>query len=218
MIENDDTNRWNAKHDCFRSTTDFTDLLKIVAGFHDMYARTVAFTGPYVSKQSGSNIFIPPDKEQIKMVLGKERPTIPFRSRNAFIDGVISFLQKTKGRKALLTPNASTHHSAQFPQGTFAITALPSATMVMTRDDKGARKPAKTMHAILFDGAELPVFVENLMIPPDQIKFVIVRPKLGKLGTPSVNRWEVLLYKKGHGYLVEHCDSDLNPRWSGLLN
>jgi hypothetical protein len=86
------------------------------------------------------------------------------------------------------------------------------------RDDKGPKQHSKgPIYKLELYGAENPVYLENLMIPPEQIQFLILRPKLGKLGTPSTSRWEVLLYKKPMGYLVEHVDSDLNPRWSGIL-
>jgi hypothetical protein len=128
----------------------------------------------------------------------------------------MTFLMKTRGKRTLIQPNPSSHHSAQFPSGTFTITSVNDKKPSL-RDDKSVRKEAKTLHKIEFFGAEYPVYIENLTIPVDQINFVIVRPKLGKLGTPCTNRWEVLLFKKQHGYLVDHVDSNLNPRWSGIM-
>lgn len=212
MTDND--NPWTAKHDVYRPTTDFSDLLKIVSCYYEMYSRCVTFMGPWIAKQHGI-AFLPPEKEDIKAALGKERPYVSFRARSAFIEAVVQHTTRTRGKKALITPSQSTHHSAQFPSGTFQITQVLEDKPTL-RDDKSIRSNAKVLHRIDFFAAEQPVFIENLRFPPEQIRFIIVRPKLGKLGMPSVNRWEVLLYKQQHGYLVEHVDSNLNPRWAGI--
>ena len=210
-----DVSKWTAKYDVYRTTTDFTDLMRIVASTYEMYNKAVQFVGPWISKQNGNNMpFMIPDKEEIKVAVGKPRSVINFLTYSSFIEGLHRFLSTTRGKKALINPNPTTHHSAQFPAGTFEI---KSAEPKPLRDDKGIRKPSKTLHKIEFAGAEDPVFVENLTIDPSSIQHIIVRPKLGKLGTPSTNRWEVLLYKNKVGYMVEHVDSDLNPRWSGIL-
>ena len=211
----DETNRWNAKLDVYRPVADFTDLLKIVACYYDMYNRASTFVGPWIAKQHGM-MFLVPTKEQINDALGKDRPAISFRARSSFIESLIQFMVKTKGKKTLITPNPSTHHSAQFPTGTFSISKVTEKFPVL-RDDRVIRKEAKTLHKIEFAGADEPVYVENLQLPPEQIQFIIVRPKLGKLGTASTSKWEVLLYKRGHGFLVDHVDSDLNPRYSGIM-
>ena len=212
-----DTNRWNAKLDAFRSTTDFTDLLRIVASYYEMYSRAATFVGPWIAKQHNNAMTLPPDKEMIKEALGKERPTISYKARTAFIESLYQFMIKSKGRKTLITPNPSSHHSAQFPQGTFTISLVGEDDRPALRDDRAPRRESKTLHKITFAGAENPVYVENLNIPVDQINFLIARPKLGKLGTPSTNRWEILFYKRHHGYIIDHVDSHLNPRWSGIM-
>lgn len=202
-MDTDNKNRWNAKHDISRNTSDFSDLLKIITGYYEMYQRASNYLGPWISKQAGM-MFIPPDKETIKTALGKENPNISYRARTAFIDCLVKFVTDTKGRKALIHPNPSTHHSAQFPSGTFEITQIPNGS-------------PKKLYKIDFAHASDSVYIENLMIPPEQVKFIILRPKLGKLGTASVSKWEVLLFKQNNGYLVEHVDSDKNPRYSGIL-
>lgn len=212
MSIQDNNVRWDVKLDVFRPTTDFSDLLKIVACYYEMYSKCCEFIGPWMSKQHGK-MFIPPDSDQLKLAIGKERPAINFRARTAFINSVIQYLMNTKGRKTLVTPNPSSHHSAQFPAGTFDVTIVADEEMKKVfpnRKNTGLRK-------IEFFGAQEPVYVERLTIAPELIQFIILRPKLGKLGTPSTSKWEVLVYKKNHGYLVEHVDSHLNPRFSGIF-
>lgn len=179
-----------------------------------MYNRAAAIIAPAISRQQGRP-FIAPDREQIKAALGKERPTISHRARSAFLDGLARFFTQTRGKRALITPSPSTHHSAQFPAGTFEI-SLETA-QVSLRDDRGPRRPARSLHKISFWGAEAPVYIENLQIPADQIKFVILRPKLGRLGMPSVTRWEILVSRQDIGWVVDHTDSDLNPKWAGVI-
>jgi hypothetical protein len=210
-----DTSKWTAKYDVYRPTTDFADVMRIVGAHYEMYTKAVQFVGPWVSKQNGNNLpFMIPDKDEIKAAVGKPRSIVNFLSYSSFIEGLHRFLATSKGKKALITPNPTTHHSAQFPAGSFEIKKVEPKPL---RDDKAIRKPAKTLHKIEFAGAEEPLFIENLQLDADSIQHVILRPKLGKLGTPSTNRWEVLLYRNKVGYLVEHVDSELNPRWSGIL-
>lgn len=212
----DDTIRWNARHDALRSTTDFSDLMKIVATYYEMYSRAVTFVGPWIAKQASATFFLLPDKDTIKVALGKERSSMSFRARSAFIDALVIHMFKHKGKKTLINPNPSSHHSAQFPEGTFQITKI--ALPVALRTDKVTESISRgPQFKIEFFGSEEPVYVTDLKIPPDQVKFIILRPKLGKLGMPSTSKWEVLLYKQQHGYLVDHVDSDLNPRWSGVM-
>lgn len=210
----DNTIRWDAKHDVFRPQNDFSDLLKIVACYFEMYTKASSFLGPWIAKQHGMTFLIP-DRERIKEALGKERPAISFKARSAFIESLVNFLIRTKGKKTLVTPNPSSHHSAQFPLGTFKISSVQEKPKL--RDDKSIRSEARTIHKIEFANASDPVYVENLSIAPDKVQFVIIRPKLGKLGTASTSRWEVLLYKNAYGYMVEHVDSFLNPRFSGVF-
>jgi len=212
----EDVNHWNAKLDVYRSTTDFSDLLKIVACYYEQYSRASTFIGPWIAKQFGNAMFFAPSKEQLDSALGTQRSAISFRARSAFIDSLIGYLSKNKGKKTLITPSPSSHHSAQFPSGTFSISEVVDKRPQL-RDDRALRKESKVLHRIEFANATSPVFVENLMIPPDQINFVIVRPKLGKLGTASTTRWEVLLYKRHHSYIIEHVDSQLNPKYSGIM-
>lgn len=215
MNMTDNQIRWAGKHDVYRPTTEFSDLLKIVACYYDMYSKAVNFLGPWIAKQSGKTMFLVPSKDEISAALGKERAAIDYRSRLSFIDNLINFISKTRGKKTLITPSPSSHHSAQFPASTFKITQVMEP--VKLRDDKGIRKEPRTLHKIEFANADVPVYIENLSIPANQIEFVIIRPKLGQLGTAAVNRWEVLLYKVPYGYLIEHVDSHLNPRYSGIM-
>ena len=118
--DRDDFNKWNAIHDAYRPTTNFSDLLKIVACYYEMYSKATTFIGPWISKQFGG-VFFPPTKEQLEAALGTQRPSISFRARAAFISSVISYLEKTKGKKTMIYPSPSSHHSAHFTSGSLSI-------------------------------------------------------------------------------------------------
>ena len=156
-----------------------------------------------------------PNTDEIKAAVGRPRSCINSSTYSKFIESLFQFALKSKGRKALIQPNPTTHHSAQFPAGTFNISVVENPPAL--RDDKGVRAKAKTIHRIEFFGCDSPVFVENLQMPADAVKFVIVRPKLGRLGSASIKKWEVLLFRQQHTYLIEHVDSELDPRWAGKM-
>jgi hypothetical protein len=196
---------WDAKVDAYRKVSDYTDLLKIIACYYEMYSRAVDFLGPWIAKQRGM-LFLSPDREQIRTALGKDRPAISIRAKSAFIEALIQFLDKTRGKKTLITPSPSSHHSAQFPNGSFEIV-----------EEKELSKNGKKVYAIRLAGADSPIYVDNLRLPIDQIKFLIIRPKLGKLGTANISKWEILFYKKNINYIIDHVDSNLNPRFSGIF-
>lgn len=206
----------DSKIDAFRTTMEFTDLLRIVAGHYDMYSKAVEIVGPVISKQFGAMIFVPPNKEELdRQISGRG---VASRTKSAFIDSLVNHLVKTKGKKALIYPSPTTHHSAQFPSGTFSISKVDnSAGKIELKDIKYPRAKQKILFKIELAGADAPLYVEKLPIPIDQINFLIIRPKLGKLGTSSVNKWEVLFYKKRYNYIVDHIDSTLNPRFAGIM-
>jgi hypothetical protein len=209
------TPKWNVKSDVFRPTTDFADCMAVVAATYQLYTKTVNVLSPYIARQNSSGMpFMPMEKEELKTLLGKPRNAIDTLSYFSFVDAACKFLIEHKGRRAPITPNPSSHHSAQFVAGTFEIAKVEQ---VLLRDSNNARRPAKTLHAVRFAGVADPVFIENLSVDPASIKHIILRPKLGKLGMPSTNRWEVLMYSARTGFIIDHTDSELNPRWSGRL-
>lgn len=209
----DNENIWDYRTDAFRTTTDFDDLLKSVAIHFKMYSNVVSFVGPWVAKQN-ETMFIVPERQQIKDLVSMKHPLVSYKTESAITESVINFIETTKGRRALIQPHISSHHSIQLHESLFEISKLENK--ITLRDDRGLRKPAQ-VHQIKVYGIDEPIFVENLRIPISQCKYIILRPKLGKHNMPSVNRWEVLIFKKQQPYLINHTDSSLNPRYSGVL-
>jgi hypothetical protein len=118
-------------------------------------------------------------------------------SYQALLQSVIRFCETTKGNRALPHPHPSSIHSIQLPQPAFEL-----------KTGKGG----DTMVHIA--GVVEPIVVRGLR-NPDEVKFIIVRPKLSQLGTASATKWEVLFFRQALGYIPDWLDSMLNPRHSG---
>ena len=114
----DEIIKWSAKLDVFRPTTDFADLLRIVACYYEMFSKAATFLGPWIAKQNGI-VFLSPSKEQVDASIGNGRGVVSSRVRSSFIEALLNFLMRTKGKKTLITPSPTSHHSAQFTSGTF---------------------------------------------------------------------------------------------------
>jgi len=205
-------NIWDYRSDVFRSTTDFDDLLKMVAIHFKMYSKAVSFVGPWVAKQSDA-MFLIPERSQVKEAINVAHPLVNFKTESMMMDAVIDFISSTKGRRALIQPHVSTHHSVQLHESLFKISKV--VDKIQLRDDRSIRRPAN-LHRIDIVGIEDPIYIENLR-PPVHFKYMIVRPKLGKHNMPSVNRWEVLFFKNQQQYLINHTDSSLNPKYAGII-
>jgi hypothetical protein len=146
---------------------------------------------------------IPPDKDSITKSLGKPRSSIHHIAHKSFVDALYEFAAKSKGKRQLINPDPATHHSAQYPAGTFSLEVLGEGSSL-------------TIGVNLF-GCSEKLIVSGFKLKPSEISFIIVRPKLGKLGTASALNWEVLFYRNNHGFLIDHVDSNLNPRYAGIM-
>ena len=203
------------KHDVFRQTPDYGDLLRIVAAYYELYTKAYSFSGPWIAKQTATN-FMAPDKNEIVSALGKPRNVISPIIYSKFIDSLFQFIITSKGKKALAYPDPTTIHSAQFAVGTFSIRKVEDPKVLA-----GLRKNPKYRNLPMYElnvfGCEQPLYIAGMVGRAQDIKHVIVRPKLGKLGTPSVSNWEVLLSTTNLHYKIDHTDSQLNPKWAGKL-
>jgi hypothetical protein len=211
---------WSARCDVLRPVGehDFSDLNRIIAAYFEAYSRLSAFIGPWNAKQVGSTFpYRPPERQQLLAVLGRPRPYVSERAYAAMVEAAIDFCARTKGRRQLILPSAVTHHSAQFLPGLFSLKrAEPQPELFRPRGHRQPQSVRSVTELTLF-GASSPVYVENLTMHPNDVKLIIVRPRLGKLATPNLLRWEALFFRRTGGYLIEHVDTAINPRWSGII-
>ncbi len=192
--------RWTVRLNASRPATDpgFSDLIPLIGYHYKLHVQAVDFLGPYNAKQRVPNRpYLPPSKEQLKQAI--RQGAVNDFTYSAFIGSLERFCQTTKGTRALPTPHPSVIHSIQLPLPAFELqTAGPGDTMVK------------------LIGVEVPLLVKGLRSPAD-VKFVIVRPKLSKLGTASAKDWEVLFFNQAMGYIPDWVDTQLNPRYAGVF-
>lgn len=189
--------RWSVRLDAIREHG-FSDLIPLVSAHYRVHEAVEKFLGPYNARQrSSGNPYQAPDKELLKQLI-KPGSMNEF-SYQAYINAIIRFCESTKGQRGLPAPHPSTIHSIQLPQPAFEL---------------APGQGGSTMVKII--GIAEPVKVTGLR-QPDEVKFIIVRPKLSQLGTASAKNWEVLFYKQALGYIPDWADSQLNPRYSGRL-
>lgn len=188
--------RWSVRLDAVRPHG-FGDLLPLIADSLRLIEQADAFLGPYNAKQRGptATFYHPPEKETLRQMIRQGR--INDFAYHAFLNSLVRFCETTKGTRALPLPHPSTIHSIQLPQPAFELRSGPGGSTM-----------------VHIAGVKEPIEVRGLR-DLDGIKFIIVRPKLSKLGTASADKWEVLFFRQPLGYIPTWVDSDLNPRYSG---
>lgn len=210
-------NEWAQRSDVFRTKNvrTFNDILGIIDGTYRVYTRLYETIGPWNAKQASSNFpYMPPTREFIQEMVKRKPNVLSDFIFNSMISSTIKFCETHKGKRQLITPHPSSHHSAHFPEGTFSVKRITSNFPELSKTNNLHFKPTN-MGVITLEGIKEPIYVEN--IKERKFRYLIVRPKLGKLGTANVDNWEVLLFTKNYGFNLDHCDSNLNPRYSGLL-
>jgi hypothetical protein len=199
----DETNlpRWSARLDVARPPAEpgFTDIASFLPHHYRLHQQAVDFLGPYNAKQRAviNGTYVAPSKDQLKQVI-KQGGVNDF-TYQAFIGALERFCYQTRGKRALPTPHPSVIHSIQLPLPAFELQQVKGGTTIIN-----------------VIGIKVPLLVKEVKNPSD-FKFLILRPKLSKLGTPSIRNWEALFFKNSLGYIPEWVDTNLNPRWSGIL-
>ena len=192
--------RWSVRLNAARPANNpgFSDLLPVVAHHYKLHEKAVEFLGPYNAKQRGAaKTYHAPDRETLRQLV--RQGGVNDFSYSAFLNSVVRFCETTKGNRALPTPHPSVIHSIQLPVPAFECTPGQNGDTM-----------------IQIAGVGTPLLVKGLR-QPDEVKFIIVRPKLSQLGTASAKEWEVLFWRTNLGYIPEWADSQLNPRYSGIM-
>lgn len=187
--------RWSVRLDAYRPHG-FSDLIPVVNHHYMAHEAAEKFLGPYNARQRNSKYpYQAPDKETLRQVV--RQGAMNDFSYQALLNGIVRFCESTKGTRGLPAPHPSSIHSIQLPLPAFELSAAGGG---------------ETNVAVA--GVAEPLTVRGLRLP-DEVKFIIVRPKLSQLGTASAKNWEVLFFRQALGYIPEWADSQLNPRYSG---
>lgn len=187
--------RWSVRLDAYRPHG-FSDLMPVVAAHYRLHEAAEKFLGPYNARQRSSTFpYHVPDKETLRQLIPQGR--VNDVTYFAYLNALIRFCETTKGTRGLPAPHPSTIHSIQLPRPAFELEAVGAGVTMI--------------HIV---GVAEPLEVKGLR-QPDDVKFIIVRPRLSKLGTASGTNWEVLFFREALGYIPDWADSNLNPRFSG---
>lgn len=186
--------RWSVRLDAYREHG-FSDLIPLVSTHYRVHEAAEKFLGPYNARQRNSSLpYQAPDKETLSQLIPKG--SMNEFSYSAYLTSLIRFCEQWKGNRGLPASHPSTIHSIQLPLPAFELSTSGGETEVR------------------IIGIREPIRVKGLR-SPEEIKFIIVRPKLSQLGTASAKNWEVLFYRQALGYIPDWADSQLNPRYSG---
>lgn len=198
--------------DIVRTVNDYDDLAHQLVITFKTYQALENKIAPLVSRNFGNDTFILSRdwiEEIVKNTYGMN--SVMYRR---FIDAIERFFIKYKSTRRLPSPHIISHRSVHFGEGLFEINKIDLEKYLSSTSYRVRNFKVTSVHMISVDGLE-PFYIENMR--SGKFKYLILRPKLGKAGTPIVDKWEILLYNSNPGYLVDHIDTDKNPRYNGRI-
>ena len=200
------------------SSFSFIDLERLVVSTFDAYRKIHRVVTPFINRQNGNSSFEPPTRELFSSNLRAGGDLTESAMVSRMITATIDFYTKNKGKKQLIEPHPSILHSVQLQKADFRLTEVEDAKEILPTLNKNLHH-AKTRNIlkleILNHGKIAPIYFDNLKL--EKYQYLILRPKMGKTGVPVVNYWEALFYKQHHGYIIDHVDSEINPRYCGII-
>jgi hypothetical protein len=191
--------RWSVRLDATRPTGSFgfSDLIPTLGHHYNLHVKAADYLGPYNARQRSADHYTAPSREILRSII--RQGGVNDFSYSAFLNSLVRFCEQTKGLRALPTPHPSVIHSIQLPLPAFELHTGPNGDIMVS-----------------ISGVATPLVVKGLR-NPSEVKFIIVRPKLSKLGTASATNWEILFYRDNLGYIPDWADTQLNPRYSGVF-
>jgi hypothetical protein len=198
--------------DVMRNNTNYDDLSKLVVIAFRTYSAIEGKIGPLSARNTGNDLFILTQDWLTEMI--KNSYGMNCKTFEAMIESVERFYGVYRNAKRLPTPHIITHRGIQFSQEQFTITQVDVKEYLASSKNKDRTFNITSVHRVNVEGAD-PFFIENMKY--GSYKHLIVRPKLGNAGTPTIDKWEVLLFERDVGYLIDHVDSNKNPRYNGSM-
>jgi hypothetical protein len=210
--EKDETFNLPYRTDVVRPTTDFDDLAREVVTTFNTYCRIESNVSPLVARNVDNNIFIlSKDWIHEKVKNSFKMESIMY---GKMLDSVVAFYAKNKISKRLPSPHIISHRSVHYTDQLFDIFEIDKNEYLKLSPNKVRNFRVDTVHQLnIFQIGTL--YIENMR--KGTYKYLVLRPKLGKSGAPTIDRWEVLLFKSHQGYMIEHIDTDKNPRYNGNI-
>jgi len=207
-----------ARKDALRVANEsFADLERLVVLTFDLYKKIHQVAAPYNSRQHGNGVYIPPTRELFTQNIRVSNNLLASSIFSKMVSSTIDFYTKNKGKNQLVEPHPSLHHSVQFQSRHFKLTEVENTKAIANVLNKKFNYDVKNLVRLdIEDHGEIkPLYFENLKM--DKYEYIILRPKMGKTGVPVVKYWEALFYKQPYSYLIDHVDSEINPRYCGII-
>lgn len=197
---------------------DFGDLEKLVVLTFDLYKKIHRVAAPYNSRQQGLDVYIPPNRELFtRNIRISNNSLLESTLFSKMMNSTIDFYTKNKGKKNLVEPHPSLHHSVQFQSNHFRLTEVENVKAISSVLNKKFNQEVKSLIRLdILDHGEIkPIYFDNMKL--DKFEYLILRPKMGKTGVPVVKYWEALFFRKPYHYIIDHVDSEMNPRYCGII-
>lgn len=210
--------QYAARKDALRNRAhSFNDLERLVVLTYDLYRKIHKVVAPYNNRQNGNSIYVPPPRELFTENIRISPNLIESNLFSKMVNSTINYYAKNKGKKQLIEPHPSIHHSFQLNSSQFKLFEVENTKAISKALNKNFNYEVKSLTQLQINGfGEIqPIYFENLRI--EKYEYLILRPKMGKTGVPSTKFWEALFFKKSYPYIIEHVDSEMNPRYCGVL-
>jgi len=198
--------------DIVRMTSNYDDIGHQVVGTYRTYLELESKVAPLIARNSDNDLFLL-TKERIGEMVKNSHGMNPTMFRH-LLDSVEKFFLKNKSKRRLPSPHIISHRSVQYGEVLFTIDEIDVAKYLEQTKNRVRNFKVNTVHKVEVEGLN-PFYIENMR--RGNYRHMILRPKLGKSGAPMPDRWEILLFGSSLGYLVDHIDTDKNPRYNGSI-
>jgi hypothetical protein len=198
--------------DITRTINRYDDLAKQLVITYKTYAEIESNVAPFVARNADNSMFVL-TKEWIHEKVKNNHGMNSFMY-NRLLNSVEEFFTQYRTSRRLPSPHIISHRSIHLCEGLFDVKQVDTETYLKESPDRNRGFKVNTVHAIEIGGCR-PFYIENMR--KGNYKYMILRPKLGKSGAPTIDRWEILLYHVNFGYYVQHIDTDKNPRYNGMI-
>ena len=204
----------NYRTDIIRPISNYDDLAKALYCTVKTYQLIESKIAPLIAKQINAGaMFAFVTKEWIRENVSSNNGMHPIMY-NRMLDSIELFYSKHKGMRRLPSPHIVSHRSVHYGEGMFSFEQIDVEKYLKMTPNKDRKYTVNTVYKVYVDGLE-PFYIENLR--GSGFKYMLFRPKLGKTGMPNMTSWEALFFKTNPGYMIDHIDTDKNPRYNGTL-
>lgn len=208
---------------CFRADIkvpkghSFEHMGNVIAAHYRVYEKLEKLISAYnIRQRNKSDTYIPPTLDWLSEMMGPNKASLVTNvTYKAMLTAAVNFCHKFQGNMNIPYASPVTHHSVQYQHHMFIIEDVSKEKELHVK--LGIPATLKLFSLSLAGVDETLYFVPPAGLKINSVGHILVRPRLGKLGVPSMTNWEVLGFNKRWDYIINHVDSQANPRWAGSL-